>query len=196
MNFRHRKTLFQIGDGLEIAGNITLAAAAIFGILSTFIVLSEVANKSKESDRSERSQGDTHINFISIDPYPSYYFGCYHHQRRYDNTRFYRDLLVSSAICSIIGTALAISFQIHWVAITVVSLWVAAAALSFMGRALINYALTLQEPDLEPSAPPFIPEKHATASLHEPSAPPLMKEDACYYQPTVAHWAGYATIAR
>jgi len=186
MNFRYRKTLLQIGDGLEIAGNITLAAAAIFGILSTFIVLCVAESESKKS-RETDSKPHINIIYINTDSCGS------HRHHNDDNSSFYSDLLVSSAICSMIGIVLAIHFQVYWVAITVVSLWTAAAALSYMGRELINYALTLKDP----SAPSYGNED----STLTPSAPMMTEatrisdEDARYYQPALAHWAGYGNVS-
>lgn len=190
MNFRYRKTLLQIGDGLEIAGNITLAAAAIFGILSTFIVLCVAESESK---KSRETDSNPHINIIYINTDSC---GSHRHHND-DNSSFYSDLLVSSAICSMIGIVLAIHFQVYWVAITVVSLWTAAAALSYMGRALINYALTLQDPNLQALAPSYGNED----STLTPSAPMMTEatrisdEDARYYQPALAHWAGYGNVS-
>jgi hypothetical protein len=118
-----------------------------------------------------------------------------------------------------IGIGLAIYFQISWVAITVVSLWAAAAALSYMGRALINHALTLPVQPVQasmaddntvdsimPSAPkqasrPDCDTKDLitySARTKEKSneksvemTPISSNKDALYYQHTVARWAGY-----
>jgi hypothetical protein len=192
MSFPYRKTLLIIGDGLEIAGNITLAAAAIFGVLSVFIVLCAAESKSKPSRQPEPSQGNT-TNIFIVPVVCSNDRG-YHHCH-YDNSEFYHDLLVSSAICSIIGIVLAIHFQIYWVAIFVAGLWIAATALSYMGRTLINYALTLQEPALQaddstltPSAP-RLEENDATLL---PVATHVSDDDIDYYNPAIARWAGYA----
>ena len=40
-----REQILEIGNAIEVAGNITLAAAAIFGVLSIFIVLATVDNE-------------------------------------------------------------------------------------------------------------------------------------------------------
>ncbi len=189
MSIRYRKTLLQIGDGLEIAGNITLAAAAIFGVLSVFIVLCAAESKSKPSRKPEPSQGNTTNIFIMPVVYSN--DRDYHHCH-YDNSEFYRDLLVSSAICSIIGIVLAIHFQIYWVAIIVAGLWIAAAALSYMGRTLINYALTLPADDstLTPSAPTKEEVENAVPLV--PVATRVTDEDLAYYNhPTMAWCTGY-----
>ena len=191
MSIRYRKTLLQIGDGLEIAGNITLAAAAIAGILAGSILLCVFESESKPSSKTKKTQQDNTfiINYVNIGDDRNY------RARDYDNSDFYSDLLVSSAICSIIGIVLAIHFQIYWVAIFVAGLWIAATALSYMGRTLINYALTLQEPALQaddstltPSAP-RLEENDATLL---PVATHVSDDDIDYYNPAIARWAGYA----
>lgn len=195
MHIEHKDLILKAGNAIEVAGNITLAAAAIFGIMSSFFVLASIKEKSKPSHQGGGSTFNympINININSDSPL--------RRARRssYDNYNFYRDLLVSSSICSIIGTALAINFQVYWVAVTVVSLWTAALALSWLGREMINYALNLKDDNLckkvdalvEPSAPPLEELPHAEKVISV-DAYPISEEDAAYYQPAVAHWLGY-----
>jgi len=196
-----REQILEIGNAIEVAGNITLAAAAIFGVLSIFIVLATVDNK-----KSRQSSNGSTIIFVNNN-YPSRHD--YYSRSHDDNSNFYFHLLVSSGICSIIGTALAITFQVYWVAITVASLWTAALALSLLGRAMIDYALNLaltptSDLKIEPSAPSIsqmqiheIPE--ATILANETQAEPISAEEAKHYpaadaryeQPWLAQCMGY-----
>ena len=198
-----REQILEIGNAIEVAGNITLAAAAIFGVLSIFIVLATV-DCEKSNKSSSRSRGGN--TFIFVNDYSPRY--PYYPRSHDDNSNFYLHLLLSSGICSIIGTALAITFQVYWVAITVVSLWTAALALSLLGRAMIDYALNLAltptSNQHEPSAPSIsqmkineIPE--ATILANETQAEPISAEeakhypaaDASYQQPWLAQCLGY-----
>lgn len=186
-----REQILQIGNAIEIAGNITLAAAAIFGILSIFIVLATIENEKSSKSSRRRDSGNTFI-YAPIN-FSDSSLGYYHnHRSRYDNFDFYCHLLLSSAICSIIGTALAINFQVYWVAITVASLWTAALALSLLGRAMIDYALNLaltttSDARTAASAPPL-------SALEEnkiPVAEEIPEAYASYEHPFIAQCLGY-----
>jgi len=201
-----REQILEIGNAIEVAGNITLAAAAIFGVLSIFIVLATVDNENSNKSSSRSRGGNT---FIFVNDYSPRYPYYHHHRSHDDNSNFYLHLLLSSGICSIIGTALAIAFQVYWVAITVVSLWTAALALSWLGRAMIDYALNLaltptSNQHIEPSAPSISQIKineipKATILANETQAEPISAEeakhypaaDASYEQPWLAQCLGY-----
>jgi hypothetical protein len=201
---KHKKLILQVGYSIEVIGNVTLAAAVVFGIMSSFIILSKVnEKKSNSSSHSGGSNcGTTNIFIWNSSP------GYCHHRYRYDSSNYYSDLLMTSALFSLIGVGLAIAFEVYWVGITVAALWTAAFALSYLGRAIIDYALNLKDEapvHAMPSAPPatdehssfFIP--HATPVSSGVHAIPVSDAEAfgytsayaCYEQPWLARVTGY-----
>ncbi|NDH08419.1 MAG: hypothetical protein EBY16_02150 [Gammaproteobacteria bacterium] len=211
MNIDHKKRILAIGNAIELTGNITIAAAVIFGIVAPFIVLAEIVNKNNKSNDGNRNKS---INFTYFD----FSRPCHHHVQssytyeNHSNHDFYRDLIALSSIGSIVGVALSIATGVYWVGITVLGLWASGLALSALGRAMIDYGLSLpnKQPLVEPAAPRLV----------EPSAPPvelmrdtkepiatayataspvgegditdeLVHTEGYYYTPQLAQWAGY-----
>ena len=154
-----KEIILNVGLFVEAVGNIVLVTAAIFGILSSFIVMC-FAHQSNKSEN----------NIIIINT-------SYSHP--INSQKYYEDLLSISASCSLVGLALAIYFQVYWVGITVVTLWLAAAFLSWLGRTIINLAAKIpNSPSTAPSAPPF--EFESNNLQNYPVA------HAEYYQPVMA----------
>lgn len=219
MNIDHKKRILAIGNAIELTGNITIAAAVIFGIVAPFIVLAEIV---KKNNKSNDGNGNIPINVT----YFNFSRPCHRHVQpsyvyaNHSNHNFYRDLIAWSSIGSIVGVALSIATGVYWVGITVLGLWASGLVLSALGRAMIDYGLSLtnKQPLVEPAAPRLV---EPSAQPVVPSAPPLSEltrdteepiATACataslvgegvnteelvhtegyYYTPQLAQWAGY-----
>ena len=144
MSLTLKKTIVNVGYGIETLGNITLIAAMVFGSIAPIVALIAYTQK------NDRSKHVSHRNYNFFMWFESPR-ACHYHPRehyaysKHSNANFYLKFIGLSLILSMIGVVLAIALQVYWVGITVVALWASGLALSALGRGLINIGLNWED---------------------------------------------------
>ena len=161
MSLTLKKTIVDIGYGIETLGNITLIAAMVFGSIAPIVALIAYTQK---NDTSKNVSHRNYNFFMWFESPRSCHHQCEHYAySEHSNTNFYLKFIGISLILSMIGVVLAIALQVYWVGITVVALWASGLALSALGRGLINIGLNWED-KIEPVLQTTTSQKQTTAT--------------------------------
>ncbi len=174
MSLFAKKTLQDIGKGIEYTGYGLLGIASIVGIIAPIVAIiaaaSQEGKKSSSRDRRDHSGGGTNIFFINynwgnpspVNPSPVNPSPVNPSSNEPIENYFYWSIGLS-----VLGIILALALEVAWVALMVAGLWVAGAALLLLGQQVTAYA-NLQSDDV--IVPSEYPVQYKTM-MPEPSAP-------------------------
>ena len=186
MSLFAKKTLQDIGKGIEYTGYGLLGIASIVGIIAPIVAIiaaaSQEGKKSSSRDRRDHSGGGTNITFINynwgnpspVNPSPVNPSPVNPSPVNPSSNEPIENYFYWSIGLSVLGIILALALEVAWVALMVAGLWVAGAALLLLGQQVTAYANLQSDDVIVPSEYPvqyktMMPEPSAPAA--EPGAP-------------------------
>lgn len=187
MSLTLKKTIVNVGYGIETLGNITIVVASIVGVVLTTVALIAYAQKNNNSQHGTTNN----LFWINIPNNPT--------RHRSHHCTYSELMLIAASFCfSLIGVGIAIAVPMYWIGITIVALWASGLLLSALGRGLIHMGLNWED-KIEPVSQTIpLPEATEIGQAEEvPDDVDIVDESVVpgswvqYHTPFIAQYVGY-----